>query len=235
MNLNSREAFVLAILFATSGLVMVLYGIVQGYLLIGISGLLLLFFTSYKINSINMVTLYCIQSPNEENNIKRIPVKNLILGNKMGLLKSDFFDKQHQKNIEYMLFQLSAWNCLTSYNDNSLVSTNEFVSRAFNSSKAIVSRYAYESYIKSGKYTGERYPRKIMAATSTLDFKSFADIKSAKNLFKKIPKLEALNLILFLESEKSEINSILCSFSKKSAAALLMYESNRLIINDIYN
>ena len=58
MNLSSNELLSLALLFMASGFILLQYGMVQGLLFIGSSGMFLLFFISSKIKTKDSIRLY---------------------------------------------------------------------------------------------------------------------------------------------------------------------------------
>jgi hypothetical protein len=230
---TSREVIVYAILSLIFGTILVQRGVVQGYLLFGAFGFFLLLFASYKINSMNAVTLYHSHLNKQKSVYKETATENTANKNMSAFLKSDLLDKPYLTELETALLESSTGYCPINYSDNTLVRIGGFVSQSSSSSKAVVSRYAYESCIKSGIYPSEKSGPKIMAKAAMLDFESFIRIKTAKKLSSMLPKSGMLTIVTCKIHEKSELNLMLCSFSRKNALALMLLESNRLVIDDI--
>lgn len=230
MNLSSNELLSFALLFTASGFILLQYGMVQGLLFIGLSGLFMLFFISSKINAKDSVKLYsdldkvgCYLQFGEGKT-------SSFEERSMAILKEEVYGINASYNMLPFESHVPEFGAAT-YSDFTQVICGNFISCSKNFRKSVASRLAYEKNLASGVYINKKNPKKILEIASYMDFSSFLNCTTSRILSNKF-KNGLLNIVACGKSDYAEFDSLISTFSRKGALCSLMFESQRLILHD---
>jgi hypothetical protein len=229
MNLSSNESLLLALFFIVLGFILLQYGMVQGLLLLGLSGLFLLFFISFKIKAKDSVKLYSDFDKAESYlQFWEITAPELKDG-RMAILKEDA--QYTTTNYGLLLSENYAYGAAT-YSDVTPIFYGNLISCAKNFRVAIASRFAYERNLASGIYVNESNPKKLLEQTSYINFGSFFDCPKLGFISTKFKQNSPTNIVMCGKSDYAEFDSLVSTFSRKGSLCLLMLESQRLVFYD---
>jgi hypothetical protein len=221
----------LALLFTALGLILLQYGMVQGLLPLGLSGMFLLFFISLKIKAKDSVKLYSDMDKVESYlKFEEHMAPDLSEG-RMAILKEEAYGIDADCSKPTFENCTQAYGTAT-YSDNTSIIYGDFIGHAKNFRKSIASRFAYERNLAYGIYVNERNSKKISDCTSYIDFSSFLSCFTSRALSRRLKQKGLLNIVMFGRFDYAEFDSLISTFSRKGGLCLLMLESKKLVFYD---
>ena len=231
MNLSSNESLSLALLFTALGLILLQYGMVQGLLPLGLSGMFLLFFISLKMKAKDSVKLYSDMDKVESYLQFWEHIDPDLSEGSIAILKEEAcgIDADYSKPTFENYAQ--AYGAVT-YSDNTPIIYGDFISHAKNFRKSIASRFAYEKNLAYGICINKRNSKKVSDCTSYIDFSSFLGCFTLRIFSRELKQKGLLNIVMFGWFDYAEFGSLISTFSRKGGLCLLMLESKKLVFHD---
>jgi len=207
-----------------------------GYILFGISALLISKIIAIKAKNRNSVTIY---HKNRASNKVNALLDNFRLEKayscETASIGYEILNSSQYENLNEFYLENLFYISPNTYIKNQLIKVNKFICVPEKLPETLVSRYLYENGIESGFYKNELSIKKTMEDFSSTSVYALVEYKSLKSLSSTTKRLGKLRVISCNSFALGRFNDLIRSYSKIGSFSLLMLKTGVFSVECIWD